>query len=87
MVRTALDLTLYALLALATLGLWRVVIGPTPEDRMIGLSLVASQTLAMLVVVAVRDHKPAYMDVALVYAVLGFAGILALARHVRGGSR
>lgn len=87
MVRTALDLTLYALLALSALGLWRVVIGPTPEDRMIGLSLVASQTLGMLVVVAVRDHRPVYLDVALVYAVLGFAGILALARHVGGTSR
>lgn len=87
MVRTALDLTLYALLAVSMLGLWRVVFGPTPEDRMIGLSLAASQTLAMLAVIAVRDHKPVYLDVALVYAVLGFAGILALAHHVRGEKR
>jgi len=51
-----------------------------PEDRMIGLNLAASQVLAVLVVMAVRIERPLYLDVALVYAILGFLGVLAVAR-------
>lgn len=75
-----LELTIYALLGITALSLVRVVIGPEPEDRMIGLNLAASQVLAILVLMAERIGRWIYLDVALVYAILGFLGILAVAR-------
>lgn len=75
-----LDGTVYALLGITALSMVRVIIGPEPEDRMIGLNLAASQVLAVLVVMAVRIERPLYLDVALVYAILGFLGVLAVAR-------
>jgi multicomponent Na+:H+ antiporter subunit F len=83
-----LDTAIYCLLGVTVLSLVRVVIGPEPEDRMIGLNLIASQVLAILVLAALRLDQPIFLDVALVYAILGFIGILAIARSMgnRGGT-
>jgi len=83
-----LDTAIYCLLGVTVLSLVRVVIGPEPEDRMIGLNLIASQVLAILVLAALRLDQAIFLDVALVYAILGFIGILAIARSVgnRGGA-
>jgi len=86
-VRLLLDLAVYALAAITVLSAVRVVIGPTPEDRLIGLNLVASQVLAILVLLALRQKQAVYLDVALVYAILGYIGILAIARHVDKGEQ
>jgi len=79
-----LDAAIYCLLGVTILSLVRVVIGPEPEDRMIGLNLTASQVLAILVLAAVRLDRAIFLDVALVYAILGFVGILAIARSLMG---
>jgi multicomponent Na+:H+ antiporter subunit F len=81
-VKQILDLAVYALLGITALSTVRVIIGPTPEDRLIGLNLAASQVLAILVLLAVRQKQPIYLDVALVYAILGYVGVLAIARHL-----
>jgi len=81
-VKLILDLAVYALVGVTALSTVRVAIGPTPEDRLIGLNLAASQVLAILVLLAVRQKQAVYLDVALVYAILGYVGILAIARHL-----
>jgi multicomponent Na+:H+ antiporter subunit F len=81
-----LDVAIYGLLGITALSLVRVVIGPEPEDRMIGLNLTSSQVLAILVLASVKADRAIFLDVALVYAILGFVGMLALARSV-GRSR
>ena len=77
-----LDLVTMILLGVSGLSLIRVVIGPTVEDRMIGLNLLLPQVSAILVLVATRVDRPVYLDVALVYVILSFIGILALARYL-----
>ncbi len=72
----------YFFLASSVIGMIRVLIGPTVVDRMIGLNLVASQILALLVLIAVAETRTVYLDVALVYDIFGFVGILAIARYV-----
>ncbi len=47
---------------------------------MIGLNLTASQVLAILVLAALKLDRAVFLDVALVYAILGFIGMLAIAR-------
>jgi multicomponent Na+:H+ antiporter subunit F len=81
-VKQLLDLAVYALLGITALSTVRVVIGPTAEDRLIGLNLAASQVLTILVLLAVRQEQPVYLDVALVYAILGYLGVLAIARYL-----
>jgi len=84
------DMLLYAIyffVGSSALGAVRVLIGPTTADRMTGLNLVGAQVLAILVLVAVREGRTNYLDVALVYDIFGFIGILAMARYFRGRAR
>jgi multicomponent Na+:H+ antiporter subunit F len=79
-----LKITIYFLVASSVISLVRVVIGPTVADRMIGLNLVASQILALLVLVSVALERSIYLDVALVYDIFGFIGILLMTRYFSG---
>ncbi len=72
---------IYFFLGSTIVGVIRVIQGPTIADRMTGLNLVGSQILAILVLIAVRDGQSAYLDVALVYDIFGFIGVLAMARY------
>jgi multicomponent Na+:H+ antiporter subunit F len=78
---TPLDLVIYIFAGTSVLSMIRIVVGPSPEDKMIGLNLIAAEVLAILVLVAVKLDRPVLLDVALVYAILGFVGILAIARY------
>ena len=84
-VELVLDITVYALLGITALSMIRVVIGPSAEDRMIALNLVASQVLAVLVLLSVKESRAIYLDVALIYAILGYIGILAIAKYLEKG--
>ena len=77
----AFNLTVYIVLGSSVLSLIRVVIGPTSADRLIGLNIVAAQILAILVLIAVKEGLHVYLDVALVYDIFGFVGLLAITRY------
>lgn len=79
-----LSALVYFLLASSLVSMIRVVIGPSVADRMIGLNLVGAQILALLVVISVQADRSIYLDVALVYDIFGFIGILALTRYFSG---
>ena len=75
-----LNIVNYFLIGSAVLGLVRIIIGPSSADRLVGLNVVSAQVLALLVIAAVSDKKWIYLDVALVYDIFGFIGVLAVAR-------
>lgn len=81
-------LALFLLLNLAA-GLWRVWRGPTAADRMSAVLLFGSTTVALLLVLAELDSRPALRDVALLFVML--AAILSVAfvgvPRWRGGRR
>ncbi len=76
------DWAIVFLLASCILGIIRIIIGPTSADRLTALNLVGSQVIALLVLTAVRAGAAVYLDVAMVYAVFGFLGLLALTRYL-----
>lgn len=71
------------LAALAFLSLYRVIFGPTPYDRLLGVNLVSSIVTVIIVLLAIHFQRRIYMDVALVYALLSFIGVIALAKYLR----
>jgi hypothetical protein len=48
--------------------------GPTLQDRLVGLNLIATKTTVVLVLLAVLWDQKIFLDVALVYAILGYVG-------------
>ena len=83
------DLILLAALILAALalvlGLYRLLKGPEMISRAIALDVLTLVTVPLLVGVAVAADRGIYVDVALVYAVLSFLGVVALARYFEKG--
>ena len=68
----------------AFLCLVRVVKGPTHFDRLIGLNLMVSNITVIIVILAVYYNHLVYLDVALVYAILGFISIIAISKYLTG---
>ncbi len=79
---TIINWTIAFLLGSCIVGIIRIIIGPGAADRLTALNLVGSQVLSLLVLTAFRAGSPVYLDVAMVYAVFGFLGILALTRYL-----
>ncbi len=67
------------------LCLARAVVGPTTSDRVVGVDGTVTITIALMVLLASFFDRQVYLDVALVYAVLGFIGVLAVARYMERG--
>jgi len=80
----SLDFMVYFFLGTTVFSMIRIVIGPSSSDRLIGLNLVAAQVLAIFVLIAVKENLAVYLDVALVYDIFGFVGILAICKYFGG---
>ncbi len=65
--------------------LLRIALGPHGADRLTALAVLSSLVLALLVLFGATEGRILYLDVALVYDVFGFLGILAVASLIRGG--
>ncbi len=73
-------------MALATLlSVIRIIAGPTTPDRAVGLDTATTITTSFIVFLALMYNRAIYLDIALVYAVLAFLGVIALARYLEGG--
>ncbi len=71
------------MLALAmALNLWRAVRGPDLPDRILALDTLYINALALLVLLGIHLGANLYFEVALVIALLGFIGTVALSRYV-----
>ncbi len=64
---------------------YRGVVGPTPSDRIVALDNITTITTAGLVLLGLFFERYIYIDVALIYGVLSFIGVLTLARYLEGG--
>ncbi len=62
----------------------RFVKGPTAGDRVVALDTLTIIIVSGLVLLSYVFDRFIYMDVALVYAVLGFIGVIVIARYLEG---
>lgn len=62
----------------------RAIIGPTGADRVVAMDVVTTVTVGLLVILAYYFGRGIYVDVAFVYAILSFVGVLAIARYLEG---
>ena len=62
----------------------RFIKGPTAGDRTVALDTLTTILVAGLALLAYLFERYIYLDVALVYGVLGFIGVIVLARYLEG---
>ncbi|GIK25751.1 MAG: monovalent cation/H+ antiporter subunit F [Betaproteobacteria bacterium] len=76
----------FVLIGLAmTLNLWRLMRGPDATDRILALDTMTINAIALLVLFGVRAGSSAYFEAALILAVMGFVGTVALAKYLLRG--
>jgi multicomponent Na+:H+ antiporter subunit F len=75
-----LALSVVMLLALAG-GIWRVVIGPKPADRMQAALLLGTTGVALLLLLGEATGQPPLRDVALMLALLAAVAAVAFVRR------
>jgi multicomponent Na+:H+ antiporter subunit F len=75
-----------ALIALSILfGVIRLVKGDTDTDRVIAVDLLTIVAMSVIVLAAHLANRFIYVDVAIVYGLLSFLGVLAVARYLERG--
>lgn len=80
----SLALTLsYGLLTGATLlGLVRLARGPTVLDRILAFDLIATSVVGLIVLVSVQWRTALYLELILLFSLLGFVGTVAFVFHL-----
>ncbi len=85
MILNPLELLAFVMVGAALLlGLLRLVIGPHSPDRIVAADTLSVISTAGLAGLAAYLHSPVYVDVALIYGVLAFVGVVAIARAIEG---
>lgn len=81
------SLALTMLVVAAALTFVRLAKGPTLPDRVIAIDLIGVLMVCVLVVMAGVTAQQAFLDVAIVVALISFVGTVAYARYIeREGS-
>lgn len=59
------------------IGVWRVALGPTTLDRMVGFDLLTITVVAIMILVSVREQTADYVELIIIVAALGFFSTVA----------
>ena len=63
----------------------RMLKGPTAADRAIAMDTATTVSVALLVLLGFIFERYVYVDVALVYSIISFVGLIAIARYLEKG--
>jgi len=81
-----LDIVLWSVLGvhllMALVAAWRTWRGDNSIERLIGLDLASTMTLAVLVLVSIIQQNSIFMDVAIALAALSYLSTVVLAKFV-----
>jgi multicomponent Na+:H+ antiporter subunit F len=68
-----------------TLALIRALLGPTVYDRVLAVNMFGTKTVLLIAVVGFLTDRPAFLDLALVYALINFIGTIAVLKFFEFG--
>ncbi len=65
------------------LPFYRVLMGPTLYDRMLGASAIATKTMILILFIGLWfDRLDMFIDITMAYAILNFIGTIAIAKYL-----
>jgi multicomponent K+:H+ antiporter subunit F len=85
MLSAALILALALVTAALSLSLWRLLRGPSAADRILALDTLYINTIALVVLLGIHLGSALYFEAALLIALMGFVGTVALAKYLLRG--
>lgn len=69
----------------AVMALIRIIRGPTPPDRVVGLDTINTIVIVSMVIFGAATDQWIVIDVAIVYALLSYISTLFIAKYLEGG--
>ena len=85
MLNVALAIAFALVAAAFVLSVVRLLRGPHAPDRILALDTLYINAIALLVLFGIRLASPLYFEAALLIALMGFVGTVALAKYVQRG--
>ena len=73
------------LLVTMAMALARAYLGPTIYDRILAVNVFGTKTVLMIAIVGFLTDRPEFLDVALVYALINFIGVIAALKVFKYG--
>jgi multicomponent Na+:H+ antiporter subunit F len=68
------------ILVVIGIALVRAFIGPTIYDRILAVNMVGTKIILLIAVMGFLNQRPDFLDIALVYALINFIGVIAVLR-------
>lgn len=78
--------TAIAILITMTLALIRAMLGPTVFDRVLALNMFGTKTVLLICVACFVTGRTDFLDLALLYSLMNFIGMVALLRFSQYGT-
>ena len=82
MVQTILTIALGIILVSILITIVRFVKGPSSIDRVVAFDVMTIASIAMIGIISLLSERIIYMDIALVYGLLGFLAVLIIAKYM-----
>jgi multicomponent Na+:H+ antiporter subunit F len=77
----------FAILIVMGLALSRAFIGPTLFDRILAVNMFGTKTVLLVAVLGVMSGNYSFIDIALVYTLINFVGVIAVLRFFEFGKQ
>lgn len=85
-----ITIALYATIAMVTLAallnVYRLIKGPDAPDRVLALDTLYINAIALIILLDITLGTRMYLEAALLIAVMGFVGTVAMAKYLKRGS-
>lgn len=86
MITIALYITIAMVTLAALLNVYRLVKGPDAPDRVLALDTLYINAIALIILLGITLGTRMYLEAALLIAVMGFVGTVAMAKYLKRGS-
>ncbi|MEA2046842.1 MAG: monovalent cation/H+ antiporter complex subunit F [Campylobacterota bacterium] len=68
-----------------SISLYRFILGPTLSDRVVAFDVIGIICVSFLVILALHFQRMLYLDIALVFGLIGFLGTTLFGRFIEKG--
>ena len=83
------NILIYTAMAISSIAvlvaLVRFVKGPEKVDRIVAVDVISTIGITLILILAALMRREIYIDVAIVYAILGFIGVIVVSRFIKRG--
>ncbi|WP_297791546.1 K+/H+ antiporter subunit F [uncultured Marinobacter sp.] len=86
MIAIALNITIAMVVLAAVLNVYRLFKGPDAPDRVLALDTLYINAIALIILLGITLGTRMYLEAAILIAVMGFVGTVAMAKYLKRGS-